>query len=113
MFLPASAVLGAIFLVLADIIARTLIAPNDIPIDILTSFIGELFFSQCLSGARYNDLSYTMYKGLTYEENWGDERLQQISRRALYAGNHRRRSHGCHRLCGAIRRQGSPYGNSP
>ncbi|PRD44833.1 ABC transporter permease [Phyllobacterium phragmitis] len=42
--LPASAVLGAIFLVLADIIARTLTAPNDIPIGIVTGFIGGLFF---------------------------------------------------------------------
>lgn len=42
--LPVSAMLGAIFLVLADVAARTLMAPNDIPIGIITGFIGGLFF---------------------------------------------------------------------
>ncbi|WP_343315598.1 iron ABC transporter permease [Brucella sp. BE17] len=42
--LPASAMLGALFLVLADTIARTLLAPNDIPVGIITGFIGGLFF---------------------------------------------------------------------
>ncbi len=42
--LPASAISGAIFLVLADVIARTLMAPNDIPVGIITGFIGGMFF---------------------------------------------------------------------
>lgn len=50
--LPASAVLGAIFLVLADIFARTLFAPNDIPIGIVTGFIGGLFFLGMLIRSR-------------------------------------------------------------
>ncbi len=42
--LPASALLAAIFLVLADVTARTLLAPNDIPVGIITGFIGGFFF---------------------------------------------------------------------
>lgn len=42
--LPASALLGAVFLVLADVFARTLVAPNDLPVGIVTGFIGGLFF---------------------------------------------------------------------
>ncbi|TKT75118.1 iron ABC transporter permease [Aquamicrobium sp. LC103] len=50
--LPASAMLGAIFLVLADVIARTLAAPNDIPIGIVTGFIGGFFFLVMLARRR-------------------------------------------------------------
>lgn len=42
--LPASAMMGALILVLADIAARTLFAPQVIPIGIMTSFIGVPFF---------------------------------------------------------------------
>ena len=42
--LPLSALLGAIFLVLADIAARTLMPPQDMPIGVLTGVIGGLFF---------------------------------------------------------------------
>lgn len=42
--LPASAVLGATFLVLADAAARRLTAPNDMPVGIITGLIGGLFF---------------------------------------------------------------------
>jgi iron complex transport system permease protein len=42
--LPISALCGAIFLVWADIIARTLMAPDDIPIGIVTGLIGGMFF---------------------------------------------------------------------
>ena len=41
---PASILFGAIFLVWADILARTLIQPEDLPIGIITGFIGGLFF---------------------------------------------------------------------
>lgn len=50
--LPISAILGAIFLVLADVIARTLMAPNDIPVGIITGFIGGLFFLAMLAKKR-------------------------------------------------------------
>jgi iron complex transport system permease protein len=42
--LPASALMGALILVVADITARTLFAPQVIPIGIMTSFIGVPFF---------------------------------------------------------------------
>ena len=42
--LPLSALLGAILLVWADILARTLMAPDDIPIGIVTGLIGGVFF---------------------------------------------------------------------
>lgn len=41
--LPASALLGALFLVIADIAGRTLIAPDDMPIGIVTGVVGGLF----------------------------------------------------------------------
>ncbi|MET1411064.1 iron ABC transporter permease [Roseibium sp. HPY-6] len=42
--LPASLLLGAIFLIWADTLARTVMAPEDMPIGILTGFIGGVFF---------------------------------------------------------------------
>jgi iron complex transport system permease protein len=42
--LPLSALVGGIFLVLADIAARTLMPPQDMPIGVLTGIIGGLFF---------------------------------------------------------------------
>ncbi|KQB95899.1 ABC transporter permease [Loktanella sp. 1ANDIMAR09] len=42
--LPVSALFGAIFLLWADIFARTVMAPDDIPIGIVTGLIGGLFF---------------------------------------------------------------------
>lgn len=42
--LPAAMLLGAIFLVWADIIARTLMRPEDMPIGIVTGLIGGMFF---------------------------------------------------------------------
>ncbi len=42
--LPASLVTGAIFLVWCDILARTVMAPDDIPIGVVTGLIGGLFF---------------------------------------------------------------------
>ena len=42
--LPASALLGAILLVLADMAARTLVSPAELPIGIITAAIGAPFF---------------------------------------------------------------------
>ena len=42
--LPASALIGAIFLLWADIAARTIMAPEDMPIGIVTGLIGGVFF---------------------------------------------------------------------
>ncbi|MHA2787585.1 FecCD family ABC transporter permease [Corynebacterium sp. S7] len=41
--LPVSALLGATLLIIADIAARTLLAPQEIPIGILTSLVGAPF----------------------------------------------------------------------
>jgi iron complex transport system permease protein len=42
--LPTTAVGGAIFLVLADTAARTMLAPSEIPVGIITAFLGAPFF---------------------------------------------------------------------
>jgi len=39
-----STILGAIFMVLSDLLARTLIAPAEVPVGIITSFIGAPIF---------------------------------------------------------------------
>lgn len=44
LLLPASACLGAILLLAADTCARTLVAPAEIPIGILTALVGAPFF---------------------------------------------------------------------
>lgn len=41
---PLSIVFGAAFLILADIVGRTLIAPAEIPIGVITAFLGAPFF---------------------------------------------------------------------
>lgn len=42
--LPLAALAGAIFLVWADVFSRLILAPEDMPIGILTGFVGGLFF---------------------------------------------------------------------
>ncbi|WP_234347460.1 FecCD family ABC transporter permease [Streptomyces specialis] len=42
--LPAAALLGASFLIAADLAARTVIAPEEIPVGILTALVGGPFF---------------------------------------------------------------------
>jgi iron complex transport system permease protein len=42
--LPLSLVLGAAFLILADTVARTVIAPAELPIGVITALIGAPFF---------------------------------------------------------------------
>jgi len=44
LLLPASALLGAILVVGADTLARTIVAPAEMPIGILTAAIGAPFF---------------------------------------------------------------------
>ena len=47
--LPGSALIGAIFLLWADITARTIMAPEDMPIGIVTGLVGGVFFVWLLS----------------------------------------------------------------
>ncbi|MBN1493167.1 MAG: iron chelate uptake ABC transporter family permease subunit, partial [Candidatus Omnitrophica bacterium] len=42
--IPASACIGGMLLVIADTIARTMIAPQEIPVGVITSFLGAPFF---------------------------------------------------------------------
>jgi heme transport system permease protein len=44
LLLPASALLGAVLLVGADTLARTIVAPAEMPIGILTAAVGAPFF---------------------------------------------------------------------
>jgi iron complex transport system permease protein len=54
--IPMSALAGAALVVLADILARTLIAPSEIPIGIITSALGCPFFLFLIS--RRNEISF-------------------------------------------------------
>jgi iron complex transport system permease protein len=46
--LPASALMGALLLVLADLCARTIVAPAELPVGIVTSALGAPLFIQLL-----------------------------------------------------------------
>ncbi len=52
LILPLSLGLGAAFLILADLIARSVMAPAEIPIGVVTAFFGAPFFLLVLSRAR-------------------------------------------------------------
>ncbi|MGM9998729.1 MAG: FecCD family ABC transporter permease [Candidatus Bruticola sp.] len=44
LLLPAAAINGASFLVIADIMSRTIIAPQELPVGVLTALVGAPFF---------------------------------------------------------------------
>ena len=50
--LPFTALAGAIFLLVADTVARTVIAPAELPVGVLTAFIGGPFFLYLLRRAK-------------------------------------------------------------
>lgn len=50
--IPASAILGGVFLVLSDIAARTIMQPLEIPIGVVTAFLGGPFFLFLLRRSR-------------------------------------------------------------
>lgn len=52
LLLPASALAGALFLVLADLLARTVLAPSVVPVGIVTAFLGGPFFLWLLRRGR-------------------------------------------------------------
>ena len=52
--LPASALLGSIFMIFADTIARTLISPIEIPVGIITALFGGPFFIYLLRSKKKN-----------------------------------------------------------
>src|SRR5512133_1222752 len=49
---PLSLVAGAAFLILADLAARTVMAPAELPIGVVTAFFGAPFFALVLRGSR-------------------------------------------------------------
>ncbi|MEM6277170.1 MAG: iron ABC transporter permease [Pseudomonadota bacterium] len=50
--LPCSALIGAVFLLWADVTARTIMRPEDMPIGIVTGLVGGLFFVWLLGRRR-------------------------------------------------------------
>lgn len=44
LLIPASALGGAIFLIAADTLARTILSPNELPVGVVTAFLGAPFF---------------------------------------------------------------------
>ncbi len=52
--IPFAALLGAIFMVWADAIARVVVAPSELPIGIVTAFIGAPFFLILLHRNKYS-----------------------------------------------------------
>ena len=54
LILPASLLIGGAFLVLADLVARVVLAPAELPIGVVTAFVGAPFFAGLLwVGARH------------------------------------------------------------
>ena len=49
---PLSLVAGAGFLVAADVVARSLLSPAEVPIGVVTAFFGAPFFALVLSRTR-------------------------------------------------------------
>jgi iron complex transport system permease protein len=48
LLLPLSVIVGAGFLVFADVIARTVMSPAELPIGVVTAFFGAPFFAVVL-----------------------------------------------------------------
>ena len=54
--LPFSALFGAMFLLACDLIARTVIAPNELKTGIITAIIGGIYFIALLIRSQYKGL---------------------------------------------------------
>jgi iron complex transport system permease protein len=50
--LPVSILVGAVFLIWADVLARTLVSPGELPVGVVTAFVGAPFFTLVLRRAR-------------------------------------------------------------
>lgn len=50
--LPAVALIGAIFLLLADVVSRVIIVPGELPVGIVTALVGGPFFIYLLRGQK-------------------------------------------------------------
>jgi iron complex transport system permease protein len=49
---PLSIIFGAAFLILADLLARTILSPSELPIGVVTAFFGAPFFAVVLRSSR-------------------------------------------------------------
>jgi len=54
--MPGSAIGGPLLLILADIVARTIVAPAELPIGVMTALVGAPFFIFLLIRSRRNDI---------------------------------------------------------
>jgi iron complex transport system permease protein len=56
MLIPVASIGGAIFLIAADTMARTIISPNELPVGVITAFLGAPFFIILLKkrGSQWN-----------------------------------------------------------
>jgi iron complex transport system permease protein len=56
LLIPAASLGGAIFLIAADTLARTIISPNELPVGVITAFLGAPFFIYLLKtrGTRWS-----------------------------------------------------------
>lgn len=52
--IPFAVLLGGIFMVLADIVARIVVAPSELPIGVVTALLGAPFFLVLLRKSRYS-----------------------------------------------------------
>ena len=50
--IPMSGLIGATFLVLADLMARTIVSPGELPVGVVTAFCGAPFFLYILMRRR-------------------------------------------------------------
>ena len=55
--LPFSAIFGALFLLLCDLLARTVIAPNELKTGIITAIIGGIYFIALLIRSQYKGIA--------------------------------------------------------
>ena len=55
--LPFSAIFGALFLLLCDLLARTVIAPNELKTGIITAVIGGIYFIALLIRSQYKGIT--------------------------------------------------------
>ncbi|HEX7714109.1 MAG TPA: iron chelate uptake ABC transporter family permease subunit, partial [Bacillota bacterium] len=56
--LPAAALSGGIFLLAADTLARTVLSPQELPVGVITSFLGAPFFIYLLRKSRREVFRY-------------------------------------------------------
>src|SRR5690606_21981929 len=64
--LPASFLLGALLLAVADLLARTIVSPAEMPIGILTAIIGCPFFRLLIQNTRITTYSMLIAKNIHF-----------------------------------------------